>query len=267
MGDYTLTEETPDPETDGNWEHGYVWSDLACELDDDSLADDALELATDDTTGAIDEATLAVAAAQDISCTYTNTALEPQLEVSTSSDPADGEAVEPGDLITYSLTFDNAEGTAQVAADHVNHLRDVLDDADLVEGSLVDGGLNVTPETDRNNPRLLITGTVPAGETRTVEFQVRVKPHDQNLDERKQSQDGQHGYTLDHYLTERLDPNGVLIDIPDTCEDNEQCSSHPVPAWTVEKGSPTCCWCSPEQGREHALCINSHQAQCCNAGR
>src|SRR5699024_1806423 len=72
VGDYNLTETAPDPEAEENWEHGYAWSDLVCKLDGDRLTDDVVEVEKDDTSGAIDEATLAVATGQDISCTYTN---------------------------------------------------------------------------------------------------------------------------------------------------------------------------------------------------
>ena len=93
--------------------------------------------------------------------------------------PASGTAVEVGDVLTYTLTFDNSAGTTAATVDTSDDLSDVLDDATLDTGSITAGaGLNAVPSGNNLN----ITGTVPAGATRTVTYQVTVKPFDQQGD-------------------------------------------------------------------------------------
>lgn len=240
VGDYSLTEQMPDPNAEGNWQYGYSLTDLRCTYDDGSeLPTQALSLERDEVSDEIIDATLSVAAAQYISCTYTNTALEPHLEVSKISDIDQGDAVEAGQEITYILTLDNAEGTAPISADHVDHLHDVLDDTSFNESSIVNGGLEVETDISGENPRLLITGTVGPGETKTVTYTVTVSSHEDNLAERQGTEEG---YTLNNFLTERLDFNGDPIDAPEACDLPDEgelptCTSNPIPAWTVDKGS------------------------------
>lgn len=241
VGDYTLTERMPDPGASGNWQYGYAWSDLTCQVPDQSdLSDDALSIDRDEVSGAIDAAVVAVDAGQDIACIYTNTALQPHLEVSKSATPDSGTSLVSGQTVTYELTFDNSAGTAPMTVDHVDHLQDVLDDAELDRQSIVDDGLSVEFDAAQDNSRLLITGTVAARQTKVVAFDVVVSDHDDNADERQDPPNGQHGYMLNNYLTQRLDINDEPIDKPSTCDDSAEeiaCTSHPVPAWTVEKGS------------------------------
>ena len=86
-----------------------------------------------------------------------------------TSDPADGEAVDVGDEITYTLTFTN-DGHAAATVDTTDDLSDVLDDAELVGNPSSPDGLGV----NRVGDELEITGTVPAGESYTVSYTVRV---------------------------------------------------------------------------------------------
>ncbi|MFB9312695.1 GEVED domain-containing protein [Nocardioides plantarum] len=85
-------------------------------------------------------------------------------------DPATGTPVEVGQVLTYTLTFDNDGGTS-ADVDTSDDLRDVLDDADLVGAVEADAGLAATVVGDR----LEIEGQVPTGATRTVTYRVRVR--------------------------------------------------------------------------------------------
>ncbi|MDP3949171.1 MAG: hypothetical protein Q8Q19_00785 [Microbacterium sp.] len=88
-----------------------------------------------------------------------------------SSDPDSGTSVTAGDTVTYSLHFANSGQTA-ATVDTFDDLSDVLDDADLVAGSLqAESGLVATFDTDR----ITVTGSVPVGETLTVSYQVQVR--------------------------------------------------------------------------------------------
>ena len=96
-----------------------------------------------------------------------------------SVSPASGTPVEVGDVLTYTLTFDNTLGTTAATVNTSDDLSAVLDDATLVAGSINAGaGLTATPAGNSLN----ITGTVPAGATRTVTYQVTVKPFAQQGD-------------------------------------------------------------------------------------
>ncbi len=86
-----------------------------------------------------------------------------------TSDPADGASVDVGDEITYTLTFTN-DGQAAATVDTTDDLTEVLDDATLVDGPNAGNGLTV----NRTGDVLEITGTVPAGESRTVTYTVEV---------------------------------------------------------------------------------------------
>jgi len=98
---------------------------------------------------------------------------------SKSVSPVSGTPVEVGQVLTYTLTFDNTNGVAPATVDTSDDLSAVLDDATLDPASVTSGaGLTATPAgTD-----LQVTGTVPAGATRTVTYQVTVKPFAQQGD-------------------------------------------------------------------------------------
>ncbi|MFD6178432.1 hypothetical protein ACFWE7_15480, partial [Isoptericola sp. NPDC060282] len=135
----------------------------------------------------------------------------PELVDSKSVDPESGTTVAAGDTVTYTLTFQNT-GAAPATVDRVDDLSGVLDDAEFVTGSIVvdpDGGLDATLEGDQ----LAVSGSVPAGETVTVTYQVTVLP------------DGERGdNSLGNFL---LDPGE---DPPDECtDDNPDCTVNPVP--------------------------------------
>lgn len=90
-----------------------------------------------------------------------------------SSDPESGSSVSAGDTVTYTLHFANT-GQAAAAVDTFDDLSNVLDDADVVEGSLqAQDGLVATIDGEQ----ITVTGSVPVGETLTVTYQVQVRDH------------------------------------------------------------------------------------------
>ncbi|WP_028650265.1 GEVED domain-containing protein [Nocardioides halotolerans] len=100
-----------------------------------------------------------------------------------SVSPAAGTAVEVGDVLTYTLTFDNTLGQTAATVDTEDDLSAVLDDATLDTASITAGaGLNAAPTPVGAPTALAVTGAVPAGATRTVTYQVTVKPFAQQGD-------------------------------------------------------------------------------------
>lgn len=86
-----------------------------------------------------------------------------------SSDPRSGSTVEPGDVVTYTVTV-TQEGPAPAEARFSDDLSDVLDDATYnrdVEASLGDAEFRAG--------RIVWTGTIPVGEVATVTYSVTVK--------------------------------------------------------------------------------------------
>lgn len=89
-------------------------------------------------------------------------------------DPKSGTKVTSGQVLTYKLTFAN-RGKAPAKVRHTDHLADVLDDASWVGGLKASPGLKVVEQIKAKS--LVITGTVPPGAISTVTYQVRVKPY------------------------------------------------------------------------------------------
>ncbi|WP_345893921.1 GEVED domain-containing protein [Nocardioides sp. TF02-7] len=129
--------------------------------------------------------------------------------------PASGTAVEVDDEITYTLRFANTGQTA-ATVDTVDDLSGVLDDADLLTGSITaDGGLDATFDPDQQ--QLVITGTVPVGESLEVTYTVRVK---------------RWALQGDHVLR-----NALQCQPGDGPECEPEVTEHPVRALAVEKTS------------------------------
>lgn len=99
--------------------------------------------------------------------------------VAKSSDPESGTKVNPGEDVTYTLTFTNTSTNTKadpVAVDYTDYMVDVLDDATLTDGPAVsNGNLQAVAEGDT----IRITGAVPTGETYTVTYTVTVKAYDE----------------------------------------------------------------------------------------
>ncbi|MDR1710594.1 MAG: DUF11 domain-containing protein [Propionibacteriaceae bacterium] len=97
----------------------------------------------------------------------------PELEVIKTSDPAPGTELTAGQAVTYTLTFSNETGKASASVDWLDALAKVLDDADM-EGELVvpAGWTGVFHEPSQS---VHIVGEVPAGESLTVVYRVKVK--------------------------------------------------------------------------------------------
>lgn len=87
-------------------------------------------------------------------------------------DPAPGEQVHAGQVVAYTLEFENL-GTAPADVDFTHYLDGVLDDGDLAAGPTGSGGLAVSALTGST---FAVTGTLPGGQTATVTYTVTVKP-------------------------------------------------------------------------------------------
>lgn len=89
-----------------------------------------------------------------------------------TTDPASGDAVAPGDKVTYTVTV-TQEGTAPADAEFDDDLGEVLDDATYnhdVEASIGTATFN--------NGHILWSGTIPVGGEATVTYSVTVKKAD-----------------------------------------------------------------------------------------
>jgi uncharacterized repeat protein (TIGR01451 family) len=142
----------------------------------------------------------------------------PDLKVSKSSNPADGATVVAGQVITYTLTFQNVgQGTA--ATDYTDDLTRVLDDGS-VTSTPVASNANLTASAISNGT-FTVTGGVPAGATYTVTYQVTVGP------------DGQRG---DNDMVNFLFPTGSTP--PTACVSGDPlCTEHKIPQVSVAKTS------------------------------
>jgi uncharacterized repeat protein (TIGR01451 family)/fimbrial isopeptide formation D2 family protein len=142
----------------------------------------------------------------------------PDLKVSKSSNPADGATVVAGQVITYTLTFQNVgQGTA--ATDYTDDLTRVLDDGS-VTSTPVASNANLTVSAISNGT-FTVTGGVPAGAIYTVTYQVTVGP------------DGQRG---DNDMVNFLFPTGSTP--PTACVSGDPlCTEHKIPQVSVAKTS------------------------------
>ncbi|WP_139177858.1 GEVED domain-containing protein [Ruania alba] len=136
-----------------------------------------------------------------------------------SSDPVSGSTVLPGQVLTYTLTFDN-NGAASGAVDRVDDLSHVLDDATVVtDPASSDETLTVSTI---DGARFQISGTLAGGATATVTYQVMVDA------------DPAGDLVLANYLL----PPGVEPPPEPICADGEEdCTSHEVPHVSIVKSS------------------------------
>ncbi len=148
----------------------------------------------------------------DLACT---THPLPALVVTKTADPASTTPVNEGDVVSYTLTFDNAAGKAPATVDHTDDLTKVLDDATVTTPPATTSGLAIGTIT---NGAFTITGTLAAGETATVTLAVTVNAPD----------------TGDHQLDNFVVPTGTTP--PETCLPADlACTTHPLPALVVTK--------------------------------
>lgn len=148
------------------------------------------------------------------------------LEVEKSASPTDGSVVQAGQEVTYTVTFGNS-GTATADVDNwTDDISKVLDDAEVVTApTSSDPDLTVSEIADG---RFTVDGTVPAGESYTITYTVRVLP------------DGERG---DDVLANFVFPDGVTP--PETCAtDSLLCTNHLVPLIEDTKSA------DPEDGTE-----------------
>lgn len=97
---------------------------------------------------------------------------EPELEVTKSVDPETGTTIATGDVLTYTLRFENT-GYVPAPVDYTDDLSDVMDDADVtVAPQPTNGLLTVAPTADGAD----ITGTLQVGEVETITYTVQVRP-------------------------------------------------------------------------------------------
>ncbi len=148
----------------------------------------------------------------DLACT---THPVPALVVTKTAVPASTTPVNEGQVVTYTLTFDNAAGKAPATVNHTDVLTKVLDDATVTTPPATTSGLTVSPITGGT---FTITGAVPPGTTATVTLAVTVNTPD----------------TGDHQLDNFVVPTGATP--PTECLPSDlTCTTHPVPALVVTK--------------------------------
>ncbi|MDF2558976.1 MAG: hypothetical protein K0R99_422 [Microbacterium sp.] len=94
-----------------------------------------------------------------------------ELVVGKTVDPESGTAVDAGQVVTYTLSFESV-GESAAAVDKVDDLSDVLDDAELVAGSITTSNPGLTAELQGTD--LIVAGSVAVGETYTVSYSVTV---------------------------------------------------------------------------------------------
>ncbi|UJC81397.1 DUF11 domain-containing protein [Rhodococcus erythropolis] len=159
-------------------------------------------------------------------CT-THPVVSPKIAVVKSSDPVSGSNVVAGQDIKYTLTFTNTgNGAGEVA--FFDDLRGLLDDADLVAGSLsADAPLTAAMV---GTDGFSVTGTLAAGESKTVTYTVTVKA---DADRVAANADN----TVLNFVVPGTTPP---VDPPEVCDPATQlCTTHPVqvPGFTVAKAA------------------------------
>lgn len=98
----------------------------------------------------------------------------PHIVPSKSSVPATGEALEAGDVVTYTLTWTN-DGEAAGPVDATDDLSDVLDDADVTREPTVDAAHAATIAVTRAGATLRVMGQLAPGDSVTVVYEVTIR--------------------------------------------------------------------------------------------
>lgn len=134
------------------------------------------------------------------------------IEVTKSADPESGTVVADGKYVTYSLLFSNTTTDTSadpIAVDYVDHLKDVLDDATFVEGSIKSNSALVAT---LSGDKITVVGSLASGGMAQVTYTVIVKDHaDQG----------------NHLLANVVVPAGAS---PDCDAAGAACTEHPTEA-------------------------------------
>ncbi|PJJ71361.1 putative repeat protein (TIGR01451 family) [Diaminobutyricimonas aerilata] len=141
----------------------------------------------------------------------------PLITSAKSVDPASGTSVVTGTTLAYTLTFGN-EGAATGPVAYTDRLADVLDDADLIEDSLVtsDPTLTATVVDDT----IAVTGQVAVGQLVTVTYEAVVRPFAERGDSR-----------IGNFLLKNGDEPS------EECTDADDCTVNLIPHLSVLKTS------------------------------
>jgi uncharacterized repeat protein (TIGR01451 family) len=134
----------------------------------------------------------------------------PHVVPAKSSDPATGEALSAGNVVTYTLSWTN-DGEAPGVISDTDDLSDVLDDAEVTSEPVPsDPAVTVV----RDGDEIRVTGPIQVDQTITVTYQVTVKP------------DGQRG--------DNIAENVLTPDVPPhVCEDGDAACDPFVPPTTT----------------------------------
>jgi hypothetical protein len=132
------------------------------------------------------------------------------LAVTKTVDPTNFSNVQPGDTLTYTLTFHNT-GKGAYPVDYTDRMTGVLDDAVLVSGP--DASDSALTAGDLSGGSLRITGTLGADQTVRIAYKVKVKAYDDQGD---------------HELDNFLQPTGAH-GIDGCVTTDPLCTDNPVP--------------------------------------
>ncbi|MDR2566502.1 MAG: DUF11 domain-containing protein [Bifidobacteriaceae bacterium] len=139
----------------------------------------------------------------------------------------DAEVARPGQVATFTVDLWNTRGRAGAPVNLVDHLAGVLDDADLVSGSVKSTDPAIAVGFDPAARVLSIAGTLKAGASAKVTYQVKVKAQGR----------------ADSVLVNRIGPGSG-----ECRADDPLCTSTPVTSYTVAKTSNTDSGLPPHAG-------------------
>jgi uncharacterized repeat protein (TIGR01451 family)/fimbrial isopeptide formation D2 family protein len=148
----------------------------------------------------------------------TNPIGEPDLVTSKVSSPVSGSTVNPGQKVSYTLTFDNSKGTAAASVSYTDDLAGVLSDASVTTAPSASNAALTVSSVSTKSDSFTVSGSVAAGASYTVTYTVTV---DASL-------------TADATLTNYLVPTGTTP--PSSCATtNADCTTNPVSGISVVK--------------------------------